>query len=346
MEKYKNKGLSGLGNLGNTCFMNTCMQLLSNTYKINEYLDDKNYCEKIIKNNLEGNLLKEWNKLRELMWKENCIISPGAWLQSVHNTARHKNQDLFTGFMQNDLHEFLSFVIDCFHEALKRPVNMEIKGDIENSTDKLAVKCYTMMKNMYNKEYSEVLKTFFGIHVSEITTIDNLDESLSITPEPYFMVELPIPADKRTCSIYDCFDLYTKPEKLVGDDAWFNEETNKKQDVNKRIIYWNFPEILVIILKRFTNDNKKIQKLIDFPIENLNLSKYVKGYNKDSYVYDLYGIANHSGNALGGHYFAYIKNANNQWYNFNDTNVTKIENIDKTLISSKAYVFFYTKKKV
>ena len=45
----------------------------------------------------------------------------------------------------------------------------------------------------------------------------------------------------------------------------------------------------------------------------MDLSKYVKGYDKKSYVYDLYGICNHGGNTWGGHYTAYVKNADNNW---------------------------------
>jgi ubiquitin C-terminal hydrolase len=85
--------------------------------------------------------------------------------------------------------------------------------------------------------------------------------------------------------------------------------------------------------------------LISFPLEDLNLSKYVIGYKKESYVYDLYGICNHSGNVYGGHYTACVKNANGKWYHFNDTIVTEVTNLND-LITPKAYCLFYRKKTI
>ena len=82
--------------------------------------------------------------------------------------------------------------------------------------------------------------------------------------------------------------------------------------------------------------------MVDFPTENLDLSKYIVGYNKDSYKYDLYGICNHSGGVQGGHYTAFVKNANGKWYLFNDSSISQVaENNIKT---EKAYCFFYRKK--
>ena len=83
---------------------------------------------------------------------------------------------------------------------------------------------------------------------------------------------------------------------------------------------------------------------MNIPLENLNLSKYVIGYDKNTYKYDLYGICNHSGGTRGGHYTSFIKNANNKWYLFNDTNVTEILDLRK-IKTPQAYCFFYRKKK-
>mgnify|MGYP001409104006 CR=1 FL=1 len=44
--------------------------------------------------------------------------------------------------------------------------------------------------------------------------------------------------------------------------------------------------------------------------QKLDLSKYVLGYGKGDNKYELYGICNHSGGTMGGHYTSYVKNAN------------------------------------
>jgi ubiquitin carboxyl-terminal hydrolase 47 len=45
-------------------------------------------------------------------------------------------------------------------------------------------------------------------------------------------------------------------------------------------------------------------------------------------VYELYAVLIHSGSALGGHYYAYIKNmSENKWFNFNDSTVTELVSI-------------------
>ena len=64
---------------------------------------------------------------------------------------------------------------------------------------------------------------------------------------------------------------------------------------------------------------------------------------KESYIYDLYGVCNHSGSVSGGHYTAYVKNANGKWYHFNDTSVSEVVILD-SIVSPKAYVLFYRKK--
>ena len=339
-EQYKDKGLTGLANLGNLCYVNSCVQILSHTYELSDFLKNEKYKEKL-NNKPDSVLLLEWEKLKDLTWSGNCTIAPWGFVKSVQKVASLKDRDIFSGHSQNDTEEFLLFLIDCFHEALAREVDMNITGVAQNKTDKWAEVCYKMMKDMYKKEYSEMLQFFYGIHVSVVASKEE-NEILSLRPEPFSVLNLPIPELERP-SLIDCMELHCKSELMEGENAWFNDETKKKQDVNKRIVFWSLPNILIIDLKRWNNYGQKINKEVDMPIENLDLSKFVKGYNSASYVYDLYGICNHSGGSSGGHYHAHVKNANGKWYNFNDTNVNEID--VSSVISTEAYCFFYRKKK-
>ena len=345
IETYKDRGLTGLANLGNTCFINSCIQILSHTYELNDFLNKEQYKKKLQKK-FDTTLLIEWDNLRQMMWSENCIVSPGKFIKTIRKLSQIKGIDLFSGYSQNDLPEFLLFIVDCFHNSLARPVVMNITGTISTDTDKLAKDCFEMIKKMYTKEYSEIWNMFYGVHISQLISIED-NSVLSSSPEPFFMVNLSIPMANKSPTLIDCFDLYVEGETLDGENAWFNESTGKKQDVKKKFVYWSLPNVLVIDLKRISpiNHNHKNQILVDFPITDLNLSKYIVGYKKDSYVYDLYGICNHSGNTMGGHYTSFVKNANGKWYHFNDTNVNEVTDLSK-LISAKAYCFFYRKKTI
>jgi len=338
--KYYKKGYTGIDNLGNTCFLNSCLQVLNHTYELNHVLDKK--VDEQLKPDLpDTNILKEWNDLREVMWSGNGVVSPNKFVHNVHKIAEIKKRDIFTGWAQNDMPEFLLFMIDCIHNSLSRGVNIKISGKMENKTDEVAVKCYSMLQNIYSKEYSEIMDLFFGIYMSELTSKDGSNVHV-IKPENFFILDLPVlDGNVIATNIYECFDFFTKTEYMDGENAWFNEMSGQKEDIKKRITFWNLPKILVISLKRFSPDGtQKLNSLIQFPLENLDLSKYIKGYNASSYKYNLYGICNHSGGVMGGHYTSFVKHIDDQWIHFNDTRV-EIVNSPETMITPLAYCLFY-----
>ena len=336
--KYENKGLSGLANLGNTCFINSCIQILSHTYELNSFLDNESYKTKL-KNKYDSALLLEWDNLRKILWDENCVVSPGKFIKTIQKVARSKKMDIFTGYSQNDVSEFLLFLIDCFHTSLSREIKITISGKPENDTDQLAIKCFEMIKNTYSKEYSEIWNLFYAVNVSELSRVDN-GKILRINPEPFFMVDLPIPPNNKSPSLIDCFNYYVDGEII---ENFKDDETNETINIKKRILFWSFPNILAIDLKRFNDRFQKNQIYVNFPLDDLDLSPYIIGYKKDNYKYELYGVCNHSGSTMGGHYTSYVKNANGKWYHYNDTLVSEV-GVNNSIVSPKAYVLFYRKK--
>lgn len=340
---YAGKGLTGLVNMGNTCFINSCMQILSHTYELNDILDSPGFMERI-KPNHDATIMNEWNTLRRLMWKQNCVIEPGKFINTMQRVARAKGLELFTGFSQNDISEFMLFVIDCLHNSVSRPVKMNVNGGTKSDIDKIAVKVFSHIKDRYSNEYSEIWNLFYGMHISQIVSCKT-GKVLSHTPEPFFTINLSLPHNgKIVTSLYECFDHYVSGERMEGENGRKNEETGKLEDVDKNLTYWSLPSIMAIDIKRFDATGRKSQNLVSFPLTNLDMRKYVIGYQKETCIYDLYGVCNHhSGTSHGGHYTTSIKNANGKWYEYDDSVITAISD-PKSIITSMVYCLFYRKK--
>jgi len=73
LSKYKDKGRIGLENLGNTCFLNACMQVLNHTYELNAFLDSDKHTQNFKKDLPDSNILIEWT-LNQLIKHKICSM--------------------------------------------------------------------------------------------------------------------------------------------------------------------------------------------------------------------------------------------------------------------------------
>ncbi len=335
---YLENGYTGLTNLGNTCFLNSCIQILSHTLELHKIFEISAVSTRlqINKNTDEWIIMNEWKNLTELMWSGNGVVKPVKFVNSIQQVAMRKGIEIFTGWAQNDVTEFLRFVVNCFHTSIARPVKVNIRGKVKTRIDNVAFKCCELLNNIYSKEYSEIYDLFYGISISEIRGLNK--EIQSITPEHYFIIDLPIPIEKPEITLTDCFDLFVKEELMNGENKWFNEKTGVKEDIIKRNYFWSFPKVLVVTLKRFNNNIQRINNMVNCPLTTLDLSNYVEGYDREKYIYDLYGVSNHSGGPMGGHYTSYIKTAKG-WVHYNDDQLNGVS--EESIITPSAYCLFY-----
>jgi ubiquitin carboxyl-terminal hydrolase 20/33 len=119
---------------------------------------------------------------------------------------------------------------------------------------------------------------------------------------------------------------------------------------------WSPPNILIIQLKRFKNENiygnmyrpVKTSSKVIFPIENMDIKNYTSDiFPVNNTIYDLISISEHRGTCDFGHYVAYSKNSiNDEWYEFNDNDVFRVpkNELEKELITKNAYLLFYVRK--
>jgi len=145
--------------------------------------------------------------------------------------------------------------------------------------------------------------------------------------------------------VIECFKNFIKLEKLEADNEWFCPDCKNHVKATKKMEIFNSPNILIIHLKRFKN-NTKIDTLVKFPLEGLDVSDFVinKKNGEEKFVYDLFAVGNHFGSMGFGHYTAFAKNYfDNKWYDFDDSRVSEIYG-GKDIVTPSAYVLFYRKR--
>ena len=133
--------------------------------------------------------------------------------------------------------------------------------------------------------------------------------------------------DKNEIGIYKLFKDYFKEEYVYFNIKCLN--CNKITTHKKEVKISKSPNILIITLKRikfFLNNKNNI--FVNFP-EKLDINNFIDHeYNNNKPIYELYAIINHQGNLEFGHYYAYIKLECNKWYEFVDTLINEINNLD------------------
>lgn len=126
---------------------------------------------------------------------------------------------------------------------------------------------------------------------------------------------------KNGINLDECFTESSKSEVLSEDNAWYCSRCKELRRATKTLEIWTVPDILIIHLKRFSGHRTfrdKIEDLVDFPVEGLDLSGKVGFPEGKDLTYDLFAVDNHYGGLGGGHYTATAQNFfDKQWYDYN-----------------------------
>ncbi|XP_039696163.1 ubiquitin carboxyl-terminal hydrolase 31 isoform X2 [Pteropus medius] len=172
----------------------------------------------------------------------------------------------------------------------------------------------------------------------------------------------------QTCTLSQCFQLYTKEERLAPDDAWRCPHCKQLQQGSITLSLWTLPDVLIVHLKRFRQEGDrrvKLQNMVKFPLTGLDMTPHVVKRSQSSWslpshwspwrrpyglgrdpedcVYDLYAVCNHRGTMHGGHYTAYCKNSvDGLWYCFDDSDVQQLP--EEEVCTQAAYILFYQRR--
>lgn len=337
---------SGLQNLGNTCFMNSVIQCLAYTPALVSYFCSDTYYSHINFNSRygsKGELAIEFGALIEkLTLRRYKYIEPRSFRSAV------KRYFGFADNEQQDSHEFMMMLFDKLHHDLNRYAGDKIKqngnvstgsscnnggGNIIPLKSTREKKLEVFWEDHLKTNKSVVSELFEGLFMSTLTCIHCREPS--DTFEVFNCLSLPISSTRSSCHIRECLTHFSNPERI--DAAWKCPKCKTTGEADKTIVISKLPKILIIHLKRFSLDGRWRQKLettVEFPLQDLILpsTQFLNSYN-------LYAVVNHYGDLNGGHYTAFCKLENQQWYTFSDRDVSRLD--DSSVCSQAAYILFY-----
>ncbi|XP_009976478.1 PREDICTED: ubiquitin carboxyl-terminal hydrolase 8 isoform X1 [Tauraco erythrolophus] len=332
--------LTGLRNLGNTCYMNSILQCLCNAPHLADYFNRNLYQDDINRSNFlghKGEVAEEFGVIMKALWTgQYKYISPKDFKITIG-----KINDQFAGYSQQDSQELLLFLMDGLHEDLNKADNRKrYKEENNDHLDDFRAAELAWHKHKQLNE-SIIVALFQGQFKSTVQCLTCHKKSRTF--EAFMYLSLPL-ASTSKCTLQECLRLFSKEEKLTDNNRFYCSHCKTRRDSLKKIEIWKLPPVLLVHLKRFSYDGRwkqKLQTSVDFPLETLDLSQYVIGPKSNVKRYNLFSVSNHYGGLDGGHYTAYCKNASKQrWFKFDDHEVSEIS--ASSVKSSAAYILFYT----
>lgn len=182
----------GLQNLGNTCYMNSALQVIANLKMVHEYFIVRRLQEKQtnMRNPLgfQGALVNAFSLLLERMWHSPSPVVPRNFKQVLSKCCEQ-----FVGFEQQDSQEYISFLIDALHEELNLRMKKPYIQNPESKNRDLNELGLEQWSNSLLRNWSIIYFLFYGQMRSQIscmqcrassTTYDIFSNVALSLPEP------------------------------------------------------------------------------------------------------------------------------------------------------------------
>ena len=277
------EGLVALGNIGNTCYMNTSVQCLSNCKILTNYFLHDYYIPFINRTNTigsKGKIVESYAELIKHLWYgEKKIIEP----------YRLKNEcgmvrNMFAGYNQQDAQEFISFLLDELHEDLNKVLNKPyIEKDDNLVFDSDIEECIYNKNNFLARNQSIIVDLFYGMFKSTVVCPNQDCKNISKSYDPYSVISIPINVKAITKEIFVYF-IFEKFEYKIIQYKMTIPYDMGIYSFRKKIEY-----LFQIGYNTFEIYKNKGNELVLIKDENMGVFDFLD-YNKEIYLYQIPNI--------------------------------------------------------
>ena len=233
----RSKGITGLGNLGNTCYMNSALQCIRSVQELTEYFLRGYWKRDLNSTNLlghHGNVARAYGDLLKKLYEGDVSsFSPSHFKNVVGRYGPN-----FAGYGQQDSQEFLLFLIDGLQEDLNRALDKPYM-ETPDSTDEMvhdpkALKAFAdQLWDHYKKRNDSVVTDLFaGMYKSTVTC--PVCKKVSISFDPFSTLTLPLPMVNTWAKEVLYFPLHKHPIKIEVEVDKFASVGDVKKFVQKK----------------------------------------------------------------------------------------------------------------
>lgn len=245
-------------------------------------------------------LTTELSDLFKSMKNSSSPISPANF-----KYAFSRYQPKFTGFGQQDAQEFLRYLINGIHEEFNQTTKRP-RRSILPKAPRTADEAWRQYRDIVDD--SPLVDLVVGQLCS--TIICGQCQNKSYCWDPFWDLSLPLVRGKYSLKLSNIVDEFTSKEILDSDERPICSQCKKATRSTKQINLSRLPQILILHLKKFTNEGYKLTS------PEIKIDNQLTFNNKTTYTLKAC-ISHHGHSSSSGHYTSHCEYSS-KWFHFND----------------------------
>jgi ubiquitin C-terminal hydrolase len=322
------RGIIGLANLGNTCYMNSAIQAFRHCPEWTVFCKKGGELETRIRDKTTdpGKIALAYQDLCIALWAGSgpAYVKPMGFYDQLRSVVKGGIYEDFIRKTPQDAHEFLVWLLDQMYMATQREVDIQVR--LPPSIDPMIVEAVKGWKSAFEKQYSPLTDLIFGLMRVQYTcggcnTVHTRWETFNTFKVSLTRYESGVPK-----SLLECMQDELQEEDI---DGYACDACKEKTSTKKKQTIWRLPRVFLVTLKRFTPFGSRDNTPLMYDGSSLCLDKLFSKESQEvtrAKQYSVFATIDHHGHHGGGHYTSQCFNPVwKSWHLYDDETVHAIQ---------------------